>query len=110
MLRRPIVSSSTSPTMRMSEELLEIRAADDAFERIEEWLNARGFGAPGWEKFVADVYLGYGLSQTLRRSASAAPPEPCPALPLAAEAEESWTKAGPLLTALGSRVPEAALA
>ena len=70
--------------MRMPEELLEIRTADDAFERIEEWLNTRGFCAPDGEKFVADVYLGYGLSQTLRRSASAALPEPCPALPLAA--------------------------
>jgi para-aminobenzoate synthetase component I len=27
----------------------------------------------------------------------------------AAEVEESWTKAGPLLAAVGSRVPEAAL-
>ncbi|HEY6112636.1 MAG TPA: hypothetical protein VIV37_00900, partial [Gaiellaceae bacterium] len=62
--RRPTGSSSTSPTMRMPEERLEIRAADGAFERIEEWLNTRGFCIPDGEKFVADVYLGYGLSQT----------------------------------------------
>ncbi len=68
----------------MSEELLEIRDADAAFERIEEWLSARGFFAPGGEDIVADVYLGYGLSRALRRSAAPVPPEPCPALPFAA--------------------------
>ncbi len=68
----------------MPEELLEIRAADDAFERIERWLSERGFFASGGEDLVADVYLGYGLSQTLRRSAGPAPVEPCSALPLAA--------------------------
>ena len=68
----------------MSEELLEIRDADAAFERIEEWLGERGFFARGGEGLLADVYLGYGLSQALRRSAAQAPPEPCPALPFAA--------------------------
>ena len=99
--RRPIVSSSTSSRRaRVPEELLEIRDADAAFERIEEWLSARGFFAPGGEELVADVYLGYGLSQAIRRSTAQAPPEPCPALPFAAcraVAEESlatdWYKA-----------------
>ena len=68
----------------MPDELLEIGTADGAFERIEEWLGARGFFAPGGEDLVSDVYLGYGLSQALRRSAAPAPPEPCPALPFAA--------------------------
>ncbi len=62
---------------------VEINEADGAFERLEEWLRQRGFFAPGGEDLVADLYLGYGLSSTIRRRHSAAPPEPCP-LPLAA--------------------------
>jgi para-aminobenzoate synthetase component 1 len=38
----------------------------------------------GADDLVADVYLGYGLSQSIRRDASPPPPEPCPTLPLAA--------------------------
>ena len=63
---------------------LELREPESAFRRIEEWLRERGFFAPGGEELVADLYLGYGLSQTIRRGSSPAPPEPCPALPLAA--------------------------
>ena len=70
--------------MRVPDELLEIREADGAFERIEEWLVEHGVFSPGSENLVADVYLGYGLSQTIRRSTVPPPPEPCPALPLAA--------------------------
>ena len=33
---------------------------------------------------TAIIYLGYGLSQAIRRSSVPAPTEPCPALPLAA--------------------------
>jgi para-aminobenzoate synthetase component 1 len=68
-------------------DLLEIRDPQGAFSRLEEWLRERGFFAPGGERLVADVYLGYGLSDTIRRDAGAArtrPPEPCPALPYAA--------------------------
>ena len=65
-------------------ELLEIREADGAFARIEEWLAGHGFFGPDADDLVADVYLGYGLSQSIRRDASPPPPEPCPALPLAA--------------------------
>jgi len=64
-------------------ELLEIHEAEGAFARIEEWLRNRGFFAPGGESLVADLYLGYGLSESIRRTAVPAPPEPCP-LPLAA--------------------------
>lgn len=64
-------------------DLLEVHESHGAFERIESWLRARGFFAPGGEGLVADLYLGYGLSQLLRRGRAAAPPEPC-ALPLAA--------------------------
>jgi para-aminobenzoate synthetase component 1 len=65
-------------------ELLEVREADGALERIETWLTACGFFAPGGEDLAADLYLGYGLSQTIRRDASPTPDEPCPRLPLAA--------------------------
>ena len=67
--------------------MLELRSREGAFERIEEWLRDRGFFAPGGEGFVADLYLGYGLSEPLRRRRDvAAAPEPCPPLPVAAVA------------------------
>ena len=69
-------------------ELLEIHEAGKAFERIESWLLEQGFFAPGGESLVADLYLGYGLSETIRRTVSPVPPEPCP-LPLAACAVRS---------------------
>jgi para-aminobenzoate synthetase component 1 len=66
-------------------ELLELREPDGAFGHIEEWLLERGFFAPGGEGLVADLFLGYGLSQTIRRRLEQpGPSEPCPALPLAA--------------------------
>jgi para-aminobenzoate synthetase component 1 len=63
--------------------VLELHSPDGAFERIEAYLRERGFFAPGGEHLVADLYLGYGLSEPLRRASTPAPPEPC-ALPLAA--------------------------
>jgi para-aminobenzoate synthetase component 1 len=64
-------------------ELLELHTAAGAFERIEAWLRERGFFVPGGESLEADLYLGYGLSQAIRRDRTPPPPEPCP-LPLAA--------------------------
>jgi para-aminobenzoate synthetase component 1 len=65
--------------------MLELRRPDGAFEAIEGWLRERGFFAPGGEALCADLFLGYGLSDALRRRRDpAAPPEPCAALPLAA--------------------------
>ena len=64
-------------------ESIELHDADEALERIESWLRERGFFAPGGEELVADLYLGYGLSSSIRRQRSTAPSEPCP-LPLAA--------------------------
>ncbi len=64
-------------------ELLELDRPEGAFERVESFLREHGFFAPGGEDLVADLYLGYGLSRTLRREAEPVPPEPCP-LPLAA--------------------------
>ena len=63
--------------------MLELHSPDGAFEQIEAYLRERGFFAPGGEELEADLFLGYGLSEPLRRTASTAPPEPCP-LPLAA--------------------------
>ena len=65
-------------------DLLELRAAEGSFEAIEAWLRERGFFRDGGEDLVADLYLGYGLSQGIRRAASPPPPEPCAELPLAA--------------------------
>jgi para-aminobenzoate synthetase component 1 len=63
--------------------LLELWDAHGAFEAIEAWLRGHGFFVPGGEALVADLYLGYALSETIRRSVEPAPPEPC-ALPVAA--------------------------
>jgi para-aminobenzoate synthetase component I len=63
--------------------VLELHSPEGAFEQIEAYLRERGFFAPGGEELEADLFLGYGLSEPLRRTASPAPPEPCP-LPLAA--------------------------
>lgn len=65
-------------------ELLELREPEQALDRLEGWLRDHGFFAPGGEALVADVYLGYGLASTLRRTRAPGPPEPCPALPVVA--------------------------
>ncbi|HYI73671.1 MAG TPA: anthranilate synthase component I family protein [Gaiellaceae bacterium] len=65
-------------------ESLELREAEGAFERLEEWLAARGFFSDGADELVAEVYLGYALSDAIRRDDTPAPIEPCPRLPLAA--------------------------
>jgi len=65
-------------------DMLELREPSGAFVRLEGWLRDRGFFAPGGEGLAADLYLGYGLSQTIRRDVTPPPPEPCPALPLLA--------------------------
>jgi para-aminobenzoate synthetase component I len=62
--------------------VLELRQAEGAFAQIEDYLHGAGFfGAR--RGLVADLYVGYGLSKTIRRTALTDPPEPCP-LPLAA--------------------------
>jgi len=80
----------------VTEELLELREAEGAFERIEEWLRARGFFAAGGDELVADLHLGYGLSDTIRRDRrTPPPPEPCSELPLAAcrlRTVEGWLR------------------
>jgi para-aminobenzoate synthetase component 1 len=61
--------------------MLEVHDAAGAFEALEEYLAAEEF----WSRdgVVADLYLGYGLSEALRRTPVPAPPEPC-RLPLLA--------------------------
>lgn len=66
--------------------MLEIHDPAGAFERIEAYLRAEGFfieGGVGASGRCADVYLGYALSDPLRRTQRRAPPEPA-ALPMAA--------------------------
>jgi para-aminobenzoate synthetase component I len=63
--------------------MLVVNEPEGAFERIESWLREQGFFTQDAEDLTADLYLGYGLSSTSRRTTGAAPDEPCP-LPLAA--------------------------
>jgi para-aminobenzoate synthetase component 1 len=63
--------------------VLEIWDATTAFGELEAYLAESGFFADPLAPRVADVYLGYGLSDALRREPGPPPPEPCP-LPLAA--------------------------
>ena len=63
--------------------MLELWSHERAFELLEEYLRSEGFLGGGAERVVADVFLGYGLSQALRRNAAPPPPEPC-RLPLLA--------------------------
>ena len=79
--------------------MLELRSPARAFEAIEAWLRERGFFTPGGEDLCAELFLGYGLSEPLRRRSSPSPPEPCPALPLAA----CRIRSGPSNTVLQSR-------
>jgi para-aminobenzoate synthetase component 1 len=68
----------------MPDDLLEVRDADGAFRRLEEWLAERGLFGPEAEDLVGELYLGYGLSASIRRTDSPGPIEPCQALPLVA--------------------------
>jgi para-aminobenzoate synthetase component 1 len=61
--------------------MLELWQPEGAFAALEAYLAEEGF--LGAEGSVADVFLGYGLSQALRRRAEPPPPEPC-RLPLLA--------------------------
>jgi para-aminobenzoate synthetase component I len=67
----------------MAPDVLELYEAEGAYRRLEAWLRERGFFSAGGEDLVAELYLGYGLSESLRRRSTPAPEEPCP-LPLAA--------------------------
>jgi para-aminobenzoate synthetase component 1 len=65
---------------------------------VERALRAAGFLEGGAEGLVADLYLGYGLSRSLRRTYVSDPPEPCPLPPAALRirpADESLPPPGP---------------
>ena len=61
--------------------MFEVWGGSDPFAEIEAYLDDAGFFAR--EDDVADVFLGYGSSHTLRRTSGPDPPEPC-RLPLLA--------------------------
>jgi para-aminobenzoate synthetase component 1 len=63
--------------------MLELWSAEGAFEAVEDDLRGHGFFEGAAEGQVADLYLGYGLSRSMRRTATPDPPEPC-RLPFAA--------------------------
>jgi para-aminobenzoate synthetase component I len=64
--------------MQHAPSVLELHDPRGAFETLEEYL-----AAELRDGLAADVYLGYGLSEPLRRESRPAPPEPC-RLPLLA--------------------------
>jgi para-aminobenzoate synthetase component 1 len=64
--------------------MFELHEADGAYEALEEYL-----AEELREGLVADVYLGYGLGEPLRREPWPAPPEPCPLPLLAAQVRPS---------------------
>jgi para-aminobenzoate synthetase component 1 len=59
--------------------VLELHEAEGAFETLESYLE----GFWGRRGLAADLYLGYGLSASIRRESTPGPPEPCQ-LPLLA--------------------------
>ena len=83
-------------------EALELHEVDGAFEHVEAWLRDHGFFVPGAEGLEADLYLGYGLSQAIRRERTPPPSEPCP-LPFAACAIREPSASAP---AAGYRIAE----
>lgn len=59
--------------------MLELREPEGAFARLESHLREHGFlaaDADPADDRVADVYLGYGLAASLRRTTDPVPPEP----------------------------------
>ncbi|MGH3023663.1 MAG: anthranilate synthase component I family protein [Gaiellaceae bacterium] len=62
--------------------MLEVWSGEDPLGEVEAYLHEAGF-LGGGEGAVADLFLGYGISGSLRRAPWPDPPEPC-RLPLAA--------------------------
>src|SRR5688500_5581796 len=63
--------------------MLEVWRSDDPLAEVEGYLRDAGFFGGAAEGVVADVFLGYRISSSLRRAPWSDPPEPC-RLPLAA--------------------------
>ena len=59
--------------------VFELWSPDDAFGHLDRYLRSNGFfgaDADDLAGVIADVYLGFGLSPTMRRTSSPDPPEP----------------------------------
>jgi len=56
--------------------VLELYEAEGAFRTLERYLEEERFWSA--DGLVAELYVGYGLSQAIRRDAAPPPPEPCP--------------------------------
>jgi para-aminobenzoate synthetase component 1 len=63
--------------------VLEVWSAEDPLGELEDYLRGAGFFGGGAEGLVADVFLGYRISGSLRRAPWPDPAEPC-RLPFAA--------------------------
>ena len=68
--------------------MLELHQPDGALDALEQYLAAELH-----DGLVADVFLGYGLAERLRREPWPSPAEPCP-LPVAAARIRSASEAG----------------
>ena len=60
--------------------MLKLRSPESAFERIEEYLRERGSSLRRGDS-RADLYLGYGLSEPLRRTLGAGTAGAVPSAP-----------------------------
>jgi para-aminobenzoate synthetase component I len=63
--------------------VLEVWTAPDPLAEVEGYLGEAGFFGRGADGLVADIFLAYAISRSLRRAPWPSPPEPC-RLPLAA--------------------------
>jgi para-aminobenzoate synthetase component 1 len=95
--QRPDVARERGPGLSATtSRALELFEADGALSALEEYLGDAGFwGADG---LVAEVFLGYGLSETIRRGTAPQPPEPC-SLPVLACRVEPCPRDSPSDTA-----------
>jgi para-aminobenzoate synthetase component 1 len=64
---------------------------------VEGTLRGEGFFEGGADGLVADVYLGYALSESIRRDRTPLPPEPCPLPPAAVRIRPAADEPGPSL-------------
>ena len=64
---------------------------------VEGTLRGEGFFEGGADGLVADVFLGYGLSEAIRRDHTPPPPEPCPLPPAAVRIRPAADEPGPSL-------------
>ena len=88
--------------------MLELWSPEGAFERIEAYLRERGFFAPGGEELVADLYLGYGLSERAAPHAGAAAARAVPAAALACRGPSRTRRTCPAPDTSGGRSGSAA--